>query len=101
MCCGNTQTTVASPEIPDWLENYYKRQAAASEELYDVARDIYRNRTDYPTFTEPRIQQFTTDQLGSFDLIRDNLGIGDLRSSREVADSLRVVRLAEYVVAIP
>jgi hypothetical protein len=31
----------------------------------------------------------------------DNLGIGDLRSSREVADSLRVVRLAEYVVAIP
>ena len=77
MCCGNTQTTVASPEIPDWLENYYKRQAAASEELYDIGRDIYRNRVDYPTYTEPRIQQFTTDQLGSFDLIRDNLGIGD------------------------
>jgi len=78
MCCGNsTQTTVQSPEVPEWLENYYRRQAAASEELYDVGRDIYRARTDYPTYDGPRIQQFTTDQLGSFDLIRDNLGIGD------------------------
>ena len=77
MCCGNTQTTVSAPEVPEWLENFYKRQTAAASELYDTARDIYRQRVDFPLYTEPRLQQLTPDQVASFDLIRRNVGIGD------------------------
>ena len=78
MCCGsNTQTTVQTPEVPDWLEDYYQYQTAAQKELYDTARDIYRERQDFPLYTEPRIQDFTTDQMGSFNLIRDNIGVAD------------------------
>jgi len=78
MCCGsNTQTTVSTPDVPDWLEDYYQYQTAAQKELYDTARDIYRERQDFPLYTEPRIQDFTTDQMGSFNLIRDNIGAAD------------------------
>lgn len=78
MCCGsNTQTTVTTPDVPDWLEDYYQYQTAAQKELYDTARDIYRERQDFPLYTEPRIQDFTTDQMGSFNLIRDNIGVAD------------------------
>ena len=77
MCCGNTQTTVSAPEVPEWLENFYKRQTAAASELYDTARDIYRQRVDFPLYTEPRLQMLTPDQVASFDLIRQNVGIGD------------------------
>ena len=84
MCCGsNTQTTVQTPNVPDWLEDYYQYQTAAQKELYDTARDIYRERQDFPLYSEPRIQDFTTDQMGSFNLIRDNIGVAD--SSLEAA----------------
>jgi hypothetical protein len=76
MCCGsNTQTSVTTPTVPDWLEDYYKYQTAGQKELYETARDIYNARGEYPTYTDQRIQPFTTDELQSFDVIRDNLGV--------------------------
>ena len=76
MCCGgNTQTVVQSPDVPEWLEDYYQYQTAAQKELYEKARDIYNARAAYPAYTDPRIQPFTTDELRSFDLISENLGV--------------------------
>ena len=76
MCCGsNTQATVTSPDVPEWLEDYYQYQTAAQKELYEKARDIYNARSDYPAYTDQRIQPFTADELRSFDVVRDNLGV--------------------------
>ena len=76
MCCGSkTQTTVASPDVPEWLEDYYQYQTAAQKELYEKARDIYNARSEYPAYPDQRIQPFTADELRSFDVVRENLGV--------------------------
>tara|TARA_R110000824_G_scaffold14167_3_gene60577 strand:+ start:1552 stop:2832 length:1281 start_codon:yes stop_codon:yes gene_type:complete len=78
MCCGGqTQTVVSSPEVPDWLEDYYQYQTAAQKELYDKARNIYNETADFQLYSEPRLQNFTADELQSFNLIRQNMGAAD------------------------
>jgi hypothetical protein len=76
MCFGNdTQRVVTSQDIPSWLLPFYQEQAASSRETLPIAKQIYQDNAEYTPYDEPRIQEFTTDQLTAMEMARKNLGM--------------------------
>jgi hypothetical protein len=76
MCFGSsTQNVVQSTEIPEWLLPYFQTQADAQSNLLPIAQQIYQDNAGYDAFPQERLQDFTTDQLTSMEMLRGNLGL--------------------------
>lgn len=66
--------TIGSTTIPDWLEQFYKDNAADIRSNVDIAKNIYNQNKDYQPYTGPRVADFTEGQRAGMDLARSNVG---------------------------